>query len=64
MIDHSPAIAESKAKILYIREKGILTIISDGKNEKGKWHVLDIAFGDRGQVRRDLLAQGYTLKEF
>ena len=64
MIDTSPAIAKSKSKTLYIRRNGLITIISDGKNAEGKWHIIDMAFGDSTQVIQDLSGQGYELKKF
>ena len=64
MLQSSPAIEKSKAKILCIRVSGLFTIISDGKNPDGKWHIIDMAIGSPNQVVKDLKSQGYAIKKF
>jgi len=61
MIDRSFAIEEANVKTVYVKTNGLMTIISDGKNANGKWKILDMAFGDSGQVIRDLKNQGLKI---
>ena len=61
MIDRSIAIEKVKTKKLYIRTDGIMAMVSDGKNAKGKWHVVDMIFGNVTQACRELRQQGYEL---
>ena len=64
MIDTSPAIEKSGTKVIYVRNKGITAIISDGKNKEGKWHIIDMVIGNTGEAIQDLRSQGYTIKSF
>lgn len=74
MISTSTAIKDSATaqarRIIYVRRSGNLgLIISDGRHpaghaKAGKWHIIDICFGNTGEAIRDLQAQGYTVKEF
>ena len=69
MIDTSATIEQSKTiqatKVIYIRRAGALgLIISDGRTAQGKWHIIDMAFGDTAQAVSDLKRQGYLVREF
>ena len=65
MLDQSAAIKESGRKVIYIRRSNSMgMIISDGKNENGKWHIIDFCFGNTAQAMQDLRAQGYEVKTF
>jgi len=64
MIDQSQAIRQKCDKVVYVRIKGDLMIVSDGKNEQGKWRTIDLCFGNTREAVQDLQAQGYEVKQF
>lgn len=65
MIDTSPAIEKVESKVIYIRMGDNIMAISDGKNQTtGKWHIIDLCFGNYTEALTDLKSQGYTIKKF
>jgi len=64
MLTDSPAIKKSGQKTIYVRQKGVVMLISDGKTPLGKWHIIDICFGNTKEAIDDLRCQGYKIEKF
>ena len=61
---HSSATIQA-SKVIYIRRAGAVgLIISDGRNAQGRWHIIDMAFGNVQEAISDLRREGYMIKEF
>ena len=65
MITTSPAIEKIESKIIYVRKGNGVMAISDGKNPvTGKWHIIDLCFGNYAEALMDLKSQGYAINKF